>query len=152
MDENQYHQTYREFNHQPCLFARAILRRCVGCSRAQRLYLAEREAVGCLSPAGQLRCQHVTQQLQQKARFALRLRADAPLPFGKQMQLQCGGMQGLAEQLQQGGDPNATASDLYTLLNHAEQQWSSLDALPFTELMPHIVHFRPRTQRRNSDN
>jgi len=82
-----------------CAFERALLTRCAACSCARPVLLAERESIGCASPDPSARCRAYHQQLRAGARFALRIEHSGPLPFGKAVRLQCGGLLGLRDAL-----------------------------------------------------
>ena len=38
MEENEFKNTYADYNSNPCAFYKAVLRRCAGCSRAQKVF------------------------------------------------------------------------------------------------------------------
>lgn len=147
MDEQRFKQTYGQLNDRPCVFAKAVLRRCCGCTRAQRIYIAEREAVACLSPAGQERCQSFVDTLREKARFALHLtHSEGQLPHGKELKVQCGGLLGLHRVLSDA--PVTQVADVNGLLDWAIGRWGSVDALPYSEIMPAVVHYEARPGKR----
>jgi hypothetical protein len=146
MEENEYKKTYRSLNNAPCIFARAILRRCCGCSRSQKLFIAEREAVACKSPGGRQRCEEVLEVLRDKAAFALKLpQIDGPLPHAKELKVQCGGMLGLQESLTH--ETTEVIDDIHHLLEQAFEEYGSAEALPYTEVVRSISSFLPRKKR-----
>ena len=146
MDENEFKKTFRTVNNAPCIFAKAILRRCCGCSRSQKLFIAEREAVACKSPGGRQRCEGVLEVLRDKATFALKLsHIDYPLPHAKELKVQCGGMLGLEASLtQQSGE---VVDDIHQLLEQAFEQYGAADSLPYTEVMRAITAYQSRKKR-----
>lgn len=82
-----------------CPFERALLARCAACGLARSVLLAEREAIGCQSQAASERCHAYHDALRTASRFALRVDASAPWPFSKEIRLQCGGLIGLRQAL-----------------------------------------------------
>jgi hypothetical protein len=146
MEENEFKKTYRSVNNAPCVFARAILRRCCTCSRSQKLFIAEREAVSCLSPGGRQRCDEVLAVLRDKAAFALKQsHIEGPLPHAKELKVQCGGMLGLQESLTHA--PSEVVEDIHQLLERSFEEYGSADALPYSEVVRTISHFLPRKKR-----
>jgi hypothetical protein len=145
MDETEFKKTFRDVNESPCVFAKAILRRCAGCSRSQKLYIGEREAVACKSPAAHLRCHEVLTQLHNKAMFALHLpQPEQTLPHGKELKVQCGGLLGLQQALHPAETVMDTIIDINALLEQAYTAHGSLDALPLGDVIKAITAFKPR--------
>ncbi len=145
MDEKEFKKAFKDVNDAPCVFAKAILRRCCQCSRAQKLFLAEREAVACKSPGARQRCAEVLEVLHGKAIFALRLpHAESVLPHGKELKVQCGGMLGLQRALL---PERADVEDINGLLENAIKDYGSVEALPYGEVVRGITSFLPRSKR-----
>lgn len=148
MDEKEFRKTFKDVNDAPCIFAKAILRRCCNCSRAQKLFLAEREAVACKSPGARQRCAEVLAQLHEKAIFALRLpHAESVLPHGKELKVQCGGMLGLQQALLPEQPDSQTVEDINGLLENALKDYERVESLPYTEVVKGITSFQPRNKR-----
>jgi hypothetical protein len=146
MEESEFKKTFRSVNDAPCVFAKAILRRCCACSRSQKLFIAEREAVACKSPGGRQRCEEVLEVLRGKAAFALKLQQiDAPLPHAKELKVQCGGMLGVQESLTR--ESAEIVSDIHQLLENAFIEYGSADTLPYSEVVRAITSFQPRNKR-----
>lgn len=146
MEENEFKKTYRAVNNAPCVFAKAILRRCCTCSRSQKLFIAEREAVSCLSPGGRQRCEEVLEVLRDKASFALKQsHIVGPLPHAKELKVQCGGMLGLQESLTH--QASELVADIHQLLEQSFEEYGSAEALPYSEVVRTITSFQPRNKR-----
>jgi hypothetical protein len=146
MEEKEFKKTFRSVNDAPCVFAKAILRRCCACSRSQKLFIAEREAVACKSPGGRQRCEEVLEVLRGKAAFALKLQQiEGPLPHAKELKVQCGGMLGVQESLTQ--ESAEVVSDIHQLLENAFNEYGSADTLPYSEVVRTITSFQPRNKR-----
>lgn len=148
MDEDEFKSAYEEVNDAPCAFAKAVLRRCCGCSRAQRVYIAEREAVACKSPRGLQRCTQVLDRLRHNSLFALRLtHIEGSLPHAKEMKVQCGGLLGLQSALSPGHTVAATVEDINGLIQKAIEHYESLDRLPYREIVKHVTTYQVRHGR-----
>lgn len=146
MEESEYKKTFRSVNDAPCVFAKAILRRCCTCSRSQKLYIAEREAIACKSPGGRQRCNEVLTVLHSKAAFALKLpKIEGELPHAKELKVQCGGMLGLQESLRH--ESTNIVSDIHQLLEQSFEEYGSAEMLPYSEVVRGITHFIPRKKR-----
>ncbi len=141
MDEREFKSAYKSTNERPCTFMKALLRRCVGCSRSQKVLIAEREAMACQSPGGQQRCSELLAAMKPKALFALRLDEGQPLAHGKAIKLQCGGLLGLAESLGE-----EAVDDVHALIDRAVEKYGSFDAFPYSAMMPSITHFKVRNR------
>jgi hypothetical protein len=98
-DEDAFRRLRQSAAGLACAFDRALLSRCAACSLARSTLLAERELIGCGSASASERCAAYRTQLRGKALFALRIDAAGPWPFGKEIRLQCGGLQGLRRAL-----------------------------------------------------
>ena len=146
MDENEFKKTFRSVNNAPCIFARAILRRCCACSRSQKLFIAEREAVACKSPGGRQRCEEVLEVLRDKATFALKLsHIDYPLPHAKELKVQCGGMLGLEASLNQ--QRGGVVAVIHQLLENALAEYGAAETLPYPEVVRAITAYQSRKKR-----
>ena len=149
MDETEFKATYDQVNHRPCVFAKAILTRCAGCSRSQRLFIAEREAVACRSQGGWQRCHTLNSLLHQNALFALRLtHMEDKLPHGKELKVQCGGLHGVAAVAGDGHAIPAPSDDIYPLLEQAQARFGSLEQLPFPEVIKWVVAHQGRKRHK----
>ncbi len=145
IDERAFRTTHNEVNETPCIFAKGILSRCCACPASRKLLIAEREAIACRSPGGHSQCAELHDRLRENALFALRLTGEAgPLPHGKEMKIQCGGLAGIAARLS-----GATRDDIQALLRLAVDSFGTLDRLPFSEIVRDIAAYQPRPRRRS---
>lgn len=130
----------------PCPFERALLARCAACSRARTVLLAEREAIGCDAQAASERCHDFRDRLRAASRFALRADPSAPWPFSKEIRLQCGGLIGLREALDEGEalDDGAAVTDADALIQRALQRFRDLDTLPWSRIIRAVIRHEPR--------
>lgn len=140
MDEDAFKNIYGGYDPQRCHFAKAILTRCAGCARSQRVLIAEREAISCLSRAGHERCGTVLPLLREKALFALGLtHSEQRLPHGKEMKVECGGLGALAGLLEA-----AAPDDVDALLQRAEKAYGAVERIPFGEIVGAISRYSLR--------
>lgn len=146
MDEEQYKNRYKELNTRPCVFGRAIQRGCLQCRHAQKMLLAERELMGCTSAHYYGTCEQLSCLLHEKARFPLHLpHTDEPLPFAKEMKVQCGGLLGIYLALpgnkhHDGGEK----PEMSRLLGGLANYYPNLDKLPFSDVVKFISHYQLR--------
>ncbi len=141
MDEDQYRATYQEINTSPCIFERAILRRCGECDKAQRLNLAEREAVKCLSPISRKDCQEFLELVHEKSSFAIGLpNPGEKLPFGKEIKIQCGSITALRTQF----DKEENNLGIHALIQNATTDSGNINNLPFENIIREISAFKSR--------
>ena len=166
MDEDQYRKTYQEVNQQRCVFEKLILLRYGSCQNAEKLFLAEREAMACHSTAGQTQCLQLLNELRQNARFSLHLTSlDGPLPHAQEIKVQAGGIFGLQQALKKEDTAN-TANLSDEKLRFDEEQKKPIDNVsqvieqgldkfgdfsnfPYSEIVKSILHFS-LPKRRNS--
>ncbi|OYV46405.1 MAG: hypothetical protein B7X10_04950, partial [Burkholderiales bacterium 21-58-4] len=73
MDEDEFKAAYLNLNSRVCPFEKVILSRQCDCSRAARIFIAERQAVGCDANAPQQQCLALLQLLRGNASFALKI-------------------------------------------------------------------------------
>jgi hypothetical protein len=160
-DETEFRSLRAQLTPTPCVFERALLSRCAGCSMAQPGLLAEREMVGCASAGASARCGAFRDQLRANALFALRIDPAGPWPFGKEIRLQCGGLIGLQQAMgllapdatdrDDEGDFIANAvpgqpvvADVNALLSAALTAHGSPEAFPYSQIMRSVVGYSPR--------
>jgi len=143
-NEDAYKLARKSYIEHSCPFERALLSRCVGCGRAHKLNLAEREAIACGDPVVRETCLSFYQALHENAQFALKINPDAAWPFGKEIRAQCGGVRGLSTAL--GGAGDETTDVAATVLQGSER-FASCDQFPFSEIMRAVVHYEPRKRR-----
>ena len=143
-NEDAYKLARRAYIEFSCPFERALLSRCVSCSRSRKLNLAEREAIACGDPAVREHCITFYNALHDNAQFALKINPDAPWPFGKEIRAQCGGVRGLAEALDGEGDENTDTAE--TVLR-ALEQFGTCEQFPYSQIMRAVVHYEPRKRR-----
>ena len=150
MDQDAFRQTYKEVNERYCAFEKSVLTNQCQCSQAERFCIAEREGVHCNSDAGQQRCLQLLALLREHARFALRTDSaeQGMLPHGKAIRIQVGGMRGLHAVLQPGDPVPEQIDDIYGLIERALQAFGTLEALPFSEVMPQIAAYQGKTRAR----
>jgi len=127
-----------------CPFERALLSRCVDCSGARRLLLAEREAITCTDPHVNAACRTFHAALHRNALFALRIDPGERWPFGKEIRAQCGGVLGLKEAL---GHEVSEKTDTAALVTEGLACYGDIEDFPYSEIMRGVVHYQPRKRR-----
>ncbi len=144
MDENEFREVFRGYDSQRCHFNKAILLGCAACSRSQRVLIAEREAISCLSRTGHARCGDVLFVLREKAAFALGMtQSGSDLPHGKEVKVECGGLVALAQLT------GATVvSDVDAILQEAMRRYGEPDAFPYGDIVRSISRYSLRKRAR----
>lgn len=140
-DEDAYKQARESAISLKCPFERALLSRCINCSRAKRLMLAERDAITCTDQTINSACGAFHAALHQNARFALRVDSAQPWPFGKEIRAQCGGVLGLQAVLGHGETEEANVASLVV---EGLAQHGGIEHFPYSEIMRGVVHYTPR--------
>jgi hypothetical protein len=147
-NEDAYKLARKAYIEHSCPFERALLSRCVGCSRSRKLNLAEREAIACGDAAVREHCLTFYRALHDNAQFALKINPDAPWPFGKEIRAQCGGVRGLAETLNAPADSGTdTGIDIAATVLLARDRFGGSETFPYSEIMRAVVHYEPRKRR-----
>lgn len=144
-DEDAYKQARESAISLKCPFERALLSRCVNCSRSRRLLLAEREAITCSDQTINSACGAFYAALHQNARFALRMDSTQPWPFGKEIRAQCGGVLGLKSTLGHGATEEET--NVAGLVAEGLARHGGVEHFPYSEIMRGVVHYTPRKRR-----
>lgn len=131
MDEAAYRQKFAEVVKHPCVFEKALLSRCVACARAERLQIAERDAVACRNAESLARCSLLHDRLRHAFSFVLGKTHDEVLPHAQEMRVQCGGLMGLQQVL----NDSAEVENVDGLLQQAMQQWGEPAGIPYSEVV-----------------
>lgn len=141
MDEDAYRAARGSINPMPCAFEKALLAGCAACAQAERHLLAERETVNCLDSQAQHDCSELRLALHEHFAFVLKLvHPDQPVPHGKELKAQCGGLRGLAHAMH----GSETVDDVQALVSAALKQAGGLDELPYAQIMPFVAEFNMR--------
>jgi len=145
MDERAFQDTYRATNPFACPFEKAILICQCACREAQRINIAERDAVNCLDAQAQGDCSLLVGMLRHNAAFALKLtHADAVLPHAKYVKVQCGGLLGLQAALRPEYAGEARVEDIRGLVLEAQERFGGLQDWPYSEIVRGIAGFEFR--------
>jgi hypothetical protein len=144
MDHDTLRKTYSEMNERACTFEQVILAVQGKCVLANRFCLAEREGIHCRSDDAQKRCQELLEALRHHSRFTLKLGGTVPLPHGKKMQIQMGGLRGVHAAVYPGLEIPNPIADIHGLVEAAEEQFGRLNDLPFQDIVKHIAAHKVR--------
>ncbi len=149
MEEDEYKATYREIAKIRCVFEKALTNNQCKCRLSQHFWLADREGYACESEEIAGKCAHILKKLQESSRFLLKSHAvGEPLPHNANIRVQVGGLRGLRAVL--GSDEKtAVISDIRSLIERAEQQYDSMDGLPYSEIVQSIASFQGRKRGKN---
>ena len=148
MDEQAYRQSYKQLNSRPCVFEKAVLSNRCACECSQRILIAEREAGSCSSLQAQQDCQVLVEALRVNARFALKLtHIVGPLPHGKEIKVQVGGLLGLQACVEPGKEDVHQVTNVRDLVRTAKERYGSLEQLPFNDIVKHVLNYQHRKRR-----
>jgi len=161
MDESAFRRTREAMTPQPCAFEKAMFAGICACSLAARRNIAERESVACNSALAREECAALCALLRRKSAFALKLtHVDEPLPHAKEMQVECGGLQGM----QQAADPEAddpaapqersgqaesrpSVADVHQLVQACAEKFGGIANLPYSTIVQSVVAYQIRRRR-----
>ncbi|MEA3291538.1 MAG: hypothetical protein U9Q71_04440 [Pseudomonadota bacterium] len=156
MDEEQFKRLKLSATLIECPFEKTIQQRRYRCTLADSLNIGERETVSCSARHAAWRCRAFLGRLRSKSSFAMG-RKDSPvmLSYARVMQIQLGGLAGLAAELgdspaaDHGADPTGSQppADIAALLDDAEERYGGVEDFPFSEIMRTLVHTRVRGRR-----
>lgn len=147
IDESAYRDARKSVNPHPCAFEKALLARCCQCSLAQRMNIAEREAVGCTDSALRETCLALRGHLRQNSAFALKLQhTSGPLPHAKELKIQCGGLRGLQKVLS-GSAEVENVNDVGALARLALERYLTLEQLPYSAIIQAVAAYEARRRR-----
>ena len=150
MEENEYRETYQNYNEQRCLFEKSILSRKTMCEHAHRFCLADREGVACNNQPAFKQCKVLLNQLRNNARFALKqTHVDEPLPHAKEVKIQTGGLLGLRSIVEGENRQEQSIENIFALIQKAITKYGELDSLPYDEITRQIVQFKGKTRSRS---
>ena len=145
MDQDAYRKTYQQMNERFCLFEKCLFAGHAGCSQSERFNLAEREGIYCRSDPAQAQCAELLDLLHHHSRFILKFNDEKELlSHAQALRLQVGGIRGLAQVIENHEEQVRYVEDIHTLINKALESYTTLDALPFSELMQQIAAFKGR--------
>lgn len=129
-----------------CVFERALIAGCAGCAEGRQHWIGEHLEMRCSTRRAAERCRRFLARLKQNAAFACgETRLAAVLTHGREMRIQCGGLQGITAWL--AGQPSA-AINVVEVLRRVADRDPEFEAVPFDRIMPYIAAFNPRPRRR----
>ncbi len=150
MDEDQYRNTYRNIITRQCVYEKAINSRQTSCHQANKIRLADREAVACHAQDACNLCTSFLQILRSKSLFALKLQNHSgPLPHAKEIKVQMGSIIGLALDNNVEIGKGKKIEDIYTLLTDSLNKHHTIQCLPYENLVRSIVNYEGRPKRKS---
>jgi len=150
MDEDVYRSTYSEVISLKCVYEKAINSRQTTCNQANKVRLADREAVACRTKEACSLCTSFLEILRSKALFALKLQDHSgPLPHAKEIKVQMGSVIGLALDNDIKMIKGEKIENIYDLLTTSLIKYESLENLPYENFMRSIVNYEGRPKRKS---
>ena len=127
-----------------CAFDLALLAGCANCSLAEQTPVGERIVVFCRNRDNAESCQSWFARLRQNAGFALpALRGSRPMTHGQAMRLRCGGLRGLASQID-GRSDGELPGDVAALVARLP---SNSESIAWERVVRSIAAWRPPARR-----
>jgi hypothetical protein len=146
VEEQHYRQACQDINPAPCPYERSILTPYCACEKSQPILIAERESCNCTAADMQENCQSYLHYVRSKASFALKeTRSNEPLPYSKEMKIQCGGLLGLQSIIDHSNEQ--AVENVHQLMSKALQQYSCFEELPMEPVLKAINQFQIRRRR-----
>lgn len=94
----------------------------------------------------QVNCVTLLELLRERSRFALKVTAIEPLPFGKELKVMIGGLQGL-QRVIEGDAPDMHVPNIHGLIAAAQARFGSLVALPFEQVIKGVTAYQSRRRQ-----
>ena len=149
MDEEQYRSSYKNIITRQCVYEKAINSRRTSCKQANKIRLADREAVACRSQDACNLCTSFLKTLRSKSLFALKLQNHSgPLPHAKEIKVQMGSIIGLALDNNIEIEQDKKIDNIYTLLTESLNKYQTIEKLPYENLIRSIVNYEGRPKRK----
>jgi hypothetical protein len=140
-NEDAYRDARKSINPTPCAFEKAVLARCVSCELADKHLLAERETINCHEAEAQKTCTELRKALRTHSAFTLKIsNLNGPVPHGKEIRAQCGGLKGLQNAM----TGSEEVGNVRTLVLDALAQYGDLESLPYSVIVQTVVNFTIR--------
>lgn len=150
MDEDEYRNTYSSVVTLKCVYEKAINSRQTTCLQANKIRLADREAVACQTIDACNLCTSFLEILRSKALFALKLQDHTgPLPHAKEIKVQMGSIIGLALDNDLEIVKGQKIENIHGLLSTRLKKYTTLENLPYEMLMRSIVNYDGRPKRKS---
>ena len=144
MEENEFKSLYKDINHTPCIYQKAVLSTRCACPHAQKLNIAEREAVACEFADARVQCETLYNAFIHKARFALHKIGESPLTHAESIKVQVGGITGLQKILVD----ESPVPQVGSLTMKAFLEYPDLERLPIDVIVRSIVNCKVRKKRK----
>ena len=154
MEEDEYKSTYNELAAVRCVFEKALTNNQAKCHLSNHFCLADREGYACEDLKSSLGCDEILQKLREKSVFVLKLRdIKGPLPHNMEIRVQAGGIIGCAKLLDAEivHQQELQVDDINAVVTGLINQFGSLAALPYSEIIQSVVQFQGRRRRQRPD-
>ena len=130
-----------------CPFRKTILGGYCACSLSLKTHLPTGCSVSCRDDNAWDQCDDLLSEMVTASKFVLHFIEDADsLTHGKFMKVQHGGLLGLAKLIN--GENVTMVEDIHTLVNKAKQRYTSLQAIPYHDLLDDIANWQLKRRRR----
>ena len=129
-----------------CPFRKTILGGTCACQFALKTHLPTGCSVSCSDDSAWDQCDELLAEMLGAAKFVLQFIEDTDsLTHGKFMKVQHGGLLGLARLMSD--NKSTIVDDIHALVNSATQRYSSLQNIPYQELLDDISNWELKRRR-----
>ncbi len=147
MEENEYKSTYSEIARVRCEFEKALTNNKARCPYSRHFWLADREGYACKSAESSAKCGDLLSKLRENSRFILKLQQPGDsLPHNMEIRVQVGGLSGIQLLFESGQSHNI--EDIHALVEQAEAEYGSLQALPYNRIVQSISRYQGRKSKK----
>jgi len=129
-----------------CPFRKTILGGTCSCSLALKSHLPTGCSVSCSDEDAWQQCDDLLNEMIIAAKFVLQFIEDTDsLTHGKLMKIQHGGLLGLVKLVS--GEETTSVDDIHGLVNSAKHRYTSLQDIPYNNLLDAIANWQLRRRR-----
>jgi hypothetical protein len=149
VEENEYKSTYSKIANIRCEFEKALTNNKAKCSYSRHFCLADREGYACKSRRASEKCRELLEMLRENSRFILKMQKTSnKLPHNMEIRVQVGGLSGIQTLFT--AEQQDKIENIFALLEQAENEYGSLETLPYDRIVQSISSYQGRKSRKRS--
>ena len=131
---------------QICPFGSTLVTEACHCVHAEQVVRRGGAEIVCQNKAAYERCTELFQNIKNVALPAFEVEDDlTTMPHSVLQKIQFGGLSGLQQLIAQ--QPTETIADIAGMLDTLQTKYSTLDTLPYSELVPIITEYKLKRRR-----
>ena len=142
-------QGYTVMENRICPFSATLVKDDFGCHHASQFVRRGGAEIACASASDHQRCMALLQAFKAVALPAFEVSDDlTQMPHSVLVKIQFGGLLGLQRSMHPDNAAGATVSDIATLVDAAEKQYTSISAVPCASLVADMTSHKLSRRRR----